>query len=135
MRKVFVLTVAVVLSFVFTLLPASVSASAVSQSSYGLPNSTAKINEFAKSYKYSVKGKTSYGYDWSYKVSAKNVKVTCKYDFKTRYYKFKLTGKKYGLTKVTLKYKKSDTKWVNTNLTIFVDPKKNIMRTRNIKIE
>lgn len=133
MRKVFVFTIAVVLSLIFTLLSASVSVAAVSKSNHKLPESTKKMNEFAKSFEYSVKGKTSYGYDWSYYVTAKNVKVTCKYDFKKKNYKFKLTGKKYGLTKVILRYRKTDKKWGKKTLRVFVDPDKNIMRTKKIK--
>ena len=94
-----------------------------------LPNSTSKLNQFAKSYIFKATGKTSKGYDWTYNTDNNNLKVSCKYDFKTNRYIFKLTGKSYGLNHITLKYKTSDKKWVSKNMTIFVDSEKNIMRT------
>ncbi|MBQ5346815.1 MAG: hypothetical protein IIU39_02010 [Ruminococcus sp.] len=126
--SVFTTTVLLILTIMFSF--SAVSASAVSNKSNKLPKTTQKSNEFAKAYKYQVKGQTSYGYDWTYKIDTKNVKVSCKYDFKEKQYTFKVTGKKYGLTNVTLKYKKSDNSWVSVPMKIFVDPKKNIMRTK-----
>lgn len=120
-------SVLLVLTFVFSM--PTISASAVKVKGK-LPAATEKTNEFAKSYKYVVKGKTSYGYDWSYKINTKNVKVNCKYDFKTKNYTFRIKGKKYGLTKVTLKYKKNTNTWVSVTMKMFVDPKNYIMRTK-----
>lgn len=94
-----------------------------------LPASTSKINQFAKAYTFKALGKTSYGYDWSYKADRNNLKVTCKYDFKAHKYNFTITGKSYGLNHITIKYKTSDKKWASQKMTIFVDSQKYIMRT------
>lgn len=94
-----------------------------------IPASTSKINQFAKAYTFKATGKTSYGYDWTYKTDYNNLKVNCKYDFKTHKYTFKITGTKYGLNHITLKYKTSDKKWASEKMTIFVDSEKYIMRT------
>jgi hypothetical protein len=130
--KVYVsaVTLAVVFSLVFSVSGMSASAAKTVKSKNKLPAATEKINAFAKCYKYVARGKTSYGYDWTYKVNTKNVKVTCKYDFKTKNYTFRIKGKKYGLTKVTLKYKKNTNTWVSVPMKVFVDPKNNIMRTK-----
>ena len=94
-----------------------------------LPSNTSKLNQFAKAYTFKATGKTSKGYDWTYKTDYNNLKVKCKYDFKAHKYTFKITGTKYGLSRFTLKYKTSDKKWVSVKMTLFVDSEKNIMRT------
>lgn len=94
-----------------------------------LPATTSKLNTFAKAYTFKATGKTSKGYDWTYKTDYNNVKVKCSYDFTAHKYTFKITGTKYGLNHFTLKYKTSDTKWVSVKMTLFVDSEKNIMRT------
>ncbi len=124
----FALSVIMVFSFVFS--ASAVSASAASDYVTKIPASTEKANRFAKTFKYVVKGKAPYGYDWTYKINTKNVKVSCKYDFKTKNYTFRVKGKKYGLTKVKLKYMKNKNKWVTVPMKIFVDTKKNVMRVK-----
>ena len=124
----FLLSVVLVVSAVFS--TSAVSAFAASESENKIPSVTEKSNRFAKTYKYVVKGKAPYGYDWTYKINTKNVKVSCKYDFKTKNYTFRVKGKKYGLTKVKLKYMKSKNNWVTVNMKIFVDTKKNVMRVK-----
>ena len=94
-----------------------------------LPATTSKLNTFAKSYTFKATGKTTYGYDWTYKTNYNNVKVNCSYDFTAHKYTFKITGTKYGLNHFALKYKTSDTKWVSVKMTLFVDSEKYIMRT------
>ncbi len=94
-----------------------------------LPAVTEKKNRFAKAYVFKAQGKTSYGYDWSYNLYSNDIKVSCKYDFKKHEYRFRVTGKKYGLRKLELKYKKSDSKWVTVPMRVFIDPDNNIMRT------
>lgn len=94
-----------------------------------LPEKTTKLNQFAKAYYFKATGKTSKGYDWTYKTDCNNVKVKCKYDFTSHKYTFKITGTSYGLNHFTLKYKTSDIKWESVKMTIFVDSEKNIMRT------
>ena len=94
-----------------------------------LPEKTTKLNTFAKSYVFKATGKTSEGYDWTYKTDYNNVKVKCKYDFTAHKYTFKITGTSYGLNRFTLKYKTSDSKWVSVKMTLFVDSENNIMRT------
>ncbi len=126
--SVFALSILLVFSFVFSM--SSVTASAASDDETKIPASTEKSNRFAKTFKYIVKGKAPYGYDWTYKINTKNVKVSCKYDFKTKNYTFRVKGKKYGLTKVKLKYMKSKNKWVTVPMKIFVDTKKNVMRVK-----
>lgn len=94
-----------------------------------LPKQTTKKNRFAKAYTITVSGKTSKGYNWTYKTDYKNIKVSCKYNFKAHKYTFKITGTSYGLNHLTLKYKTSDKKWVSVKMTLFVDSQNNIMRT------
>lgn len=94
-----------------------------------LPKETSKINQFANAYVFKATGKTSYGYDWTYKTDYKNLKVKCSYDFKAHKYNFKITGTAYGLNHLTLKYKTSDKQWASQKMTIFVDSEKYIMRT------
>ncbi len=94
-----------------------------------LPEKTTKLNQFAKAYYFKAAGRSSKGYDWTYKTDCNNVKVKCKYDFTAHKYTFKITGKSYGLNHFTLKYKTSDTKWTSVKMTLFVDSEKNIMRT------
>lgn len=94
-----------------------------------LPEKTTKTGVFAKSYIFKAAGKTTEGYDWTYKTDNNNVKVKCSYDFKNNKYTFKITGTAYGLNHFTLKYKTSDTKWVSEKMTLFVDSRNNIMRT------
>lgn len=98
-------------------------------SSNQLPKTTTKKNQFAKAYTVKVSGKTSRGYDWTYKTDYKNIKVNCKYDFRSHKYTFKIMGKSYGLNHLTLKYKTSDKKWASVKMTLFVDSQKYIMRT------
>lgn len=94
-----------------------------------LPEKTTKLNQFAKAYYFKAAGKTSEGYDWTYKTDNNNVKVKCKYDFTAHKYTFKITGTSYGLNHFTLKYKTSDTKWESVKMTLFVDSENNIIRT------
>lgn len=93
-----------------------------------LPKTTTKKNQFAKAYTFKASGKTSRGYDWTYKTDYKNIKVKCKYDFKAHKYNFTITGTSYGLNHLTLKYKTSDKKWASVKMTLFVDSQKYIMR-------
>lgn len=135
-KRISIALIALILAFSFTFSMSSVSASAAKITKDAkpvknkLPAVTEKVNKFAKAYVYKVKGKTSYGYDWSYNLYSKNIKVTCKYDFKKHEYRFKVTGNKYGLSKLELKYKTNDKKWVVVPMKVFVDPKNNIMRTK-----
>ena len=123
------LLILISIAFSFSTVTAS-AASETKSAGNKIPAATEKYNTFAKTYKYVVKGKTSYGYDWSYNTYSKDIKVTCKYDFKTKTYTFRVKGKKYGLTKVILKYKKNSNTWVSVPMKVFVDPKKYIMRTK-----
>ena len=107
------------------------SAAKVSQkaASTQLPKTTAKKNQFAKAYTIKTSGKTSNGYNWTYKTDYKNIKVNCKYNFKSHKYTFKVTGTSYGLNHLTLKYKTSDKKWASVKMTLFVDSQNYIIRT------
>lgn len=125
-----VVTAIVLISLVMASSGISVYAADNEQTKYKLPQSTRKLNQFARSYKFVAKGRTSFGYDWTYRINRKSVKVTCKYDFKTKTYNFKVKGKKYGLTKVTFKYMKDDKTWVTVPTKIFVDPENYVMRTK-----
>ena len=91
---------------------------------------TAKTGELAKAYYFKAIGKTSYGYDWTYKTDNNNVKVKCKYDFKTNKYTFKIVGTAKGTNHFTLKYKTSDKKTVSVPMTFVVDAQKNIIRVK-----
>ncbi|MBR1749259.1 MAG: hypothetical protein IJ740_00055 [Ruminococcus sp.] len=105
------------------------SAQAHASQKMELPEKTTKLNKFAKAYTFKATGKTSKGYDWTYKTDYNNLKVKCKYDFTAHKYTFTITGTKYGLNHFTLKYKTSDTKWLSVKMTLFVDSEKYIMRT------
>lgn len=97
--------------------------------STGFSEKTTHLNVFSNAYYFKAAGKCSKGYDWSFKADNKNIKVKCAYDFKSHKYTFKFKGTSYGLTKLTLKYKVSDTKTAKVHMTLFVDPQNYIMRT------
>ncbi len=123
-KRIVAVLVALITVLSFT---ASLSASAASEKKMKIPAATEKKNTFAKAYVFRAQGKTSYGYDWSYNLYSKSIKVSCKYSFKKHEYKFRVTGKKYGLTKIELKYKTADDKWVTVPMKMFVDTENNIM--------
>lgn len=90
---------------------------------------TTKTNALAKAYYFKALGKTSKGYDWTYKTDKDNINVKCKYDFKAHKYTFKLTGKAKGKTNFTLMYKTDDKTWKKVPMKLTVDAQKNIIRT------
>ncbi len=93
-----------------------------------VPAVTTKLNKTAKAYKYVCTGQTKKGYDWDYTASNSNVKVTCKYDFKTHTYTFKFTGTAKGSTTMNFKYRLNDKTWVKVPMTFKIDAQKNITR-------
>ena len=94
-----------------------------------VPAVTSKLNKTAKAYKYVCTGQTKKGYDWDYTANNNNIKVTCKYDFKTHKYTFKFTGTAKGNTTMNFKYKLNDKTWVKVPMTFKTDAQKNITRT------
>lgn len=120
----FAVVCAIVLAVSSAFLISTVKASAAS-----IPASTKKINTFAKAYTYSVKGVYKKSSDWSCKNESKSVKVTCKYNAKTRMYNFKFTSKSYGLDRITLKYKTGAKTFKTVKLSVFSDPQGYVMRT------
>jgi hypothetical protein len=105
------------------------NAATVKKTSYALPATTSKTNEFAKAYSYKAAAKIRTGSDWSFKADAKNIKVKHSVDKASGKHVFKFSGTSYGLSKVTLKYKVSAKKFTTVKMKLFVDPQKYIMRT------
>lgn len=128
-KKLAAVLVAVMTVFCFTTSMLPISASAASDKKMKIPAATEKKNTFAKAYVFRAQGKTSYGYDWTYNLYSKSIKVSCKYSFKKHEYRFRVTGKEYGLSKLELKYKTDDNKWVTVPMRVFVDTENNIMRS------
>lgn len=95
-----------------------------------VPAVTTKLNKTAKAYKFVCTGQTKQGYDWDYTANNSNIKVTCKYDFKTHTYTFKFTGTAKGSTVMNFKYRANDKTWVKVPMNFKVDAQKNIMRTK-----
>ncbi len=95
-----------------------------------LAKQTSKLNVFAKSYAYKVKAKTSKRVDFIATAKAKNIKTTYSFDSKAHKVIFKMTGKSYGLTDYTLKYRINGGKWEKTSMKLFVDSDNNIMRIK-----
>ena len=75
----------------------------------------------AKAFKYYAYGKTSYGYDYTYKATNNNIDVKVNYDFKTNKYEFNVIGKKAGNVQVTLIWNINDKKTNSATFNLKVD--------------
>lgn len=75
----------------------------------------------AKAFKYYACGKTSYGYDYTYKATNNNIDVKVNYDFKTNKYEFNVIGKKAGNVQVTLIWNINDKKTNSATFNLKVD--------------
>ena len=75
----------------------------------------------AKTFKYYAYGKTSYGYDYTYKATNNNIDVKVNYDFKTNKYEFNVIGKKAGNVQVTLIWNINDKKTNSATFNLKVD--------------
>ena len=80
----------------------------------------------AKACKYYAYGKTSYGYDYTYKATNNNIDVKVNYDFKTNKYEFNVLGKKAGNVQVTLIWNVNDKRTNSATFNLKVDNKGNV---------
>ena len=80
----------------------------------------------ARTFKYNAYGKTSYGYDYTYKATNNNIDVKVNYDFKTNKYEFNVLGKKAGNVQVTLIWNVNDKRTNSATFNLKVDKKGNV---------
>ena len=80
----------------------------------------------ARAFKYNAYGKTSYGYDYTYKATNNNIDVKVNYDFKTNKYEFNVLGKKAGNVRVTLIWNVNDKRTNSATFNLKVDKKGNV---------
>ena len=80
----------------------------------------------ARTFKYNAYGKTSYGYDYTYKATNNNIDVKVNYDFKTNKYEFNVLGKKAGNVQVTLIWNVNDKRTNSATFNLKVDNKGNV---------
>ena len=80
----------------------------------------------ARAFKYNAYGKTSYGYDYTYKATNNNIDVKVNYDFKTNKYEFNVLGKKAGNVQVTLIWNVNDKRTNSATFNLKVDKKGNV---------
>ena len=80
----------------------------------------------AKAFKYYAYGKTSYGYDYTYKATNNNLIVKVNYNFKAHKYEFNVIGKKAGIVKLTLIWNVNDKKTDSETFTLNVDKNGNV---------
>ena len=86
----------------------------------------------AKAFKYNAYGKTSYGYDYTYKATNNNIDVKVNYDFKTNKYEFNVLGKKAGNVRVTLIWNVNDKRTNSATFNLKVDNKGNVTALGNV---
>ena len=75
---------------------------------------------------YYAYGKTSYGFDWTYKADNINFLLRCDYNFNQQQYDFQFYGVTPGTGHVTLYYNTDDNVQVPVNLTVTVDDALNV---------
>ena len=126
--KRFTTLAATALIAVSTLGAAAVTASAKgvdakpSTTQYGIVQQVKK----AKTFKYYAYGKTSYGYDYTYKATNNNLIVKVNYNFKAHKYEFNVIGKKAGTVKLTLIWNVNDKKTDLATFNLRVDKNGNV---------
>ena len=77
-------------------------------------------------YHFYANGKTSYGFDWTYKADNLNFLLRCDYNFNQQQYDFQFYGVTPGTSHVTLYYNTDDNVQVPVNLTVTVDSALNV---------
>ena len=77
-------------------------------------------------YHFYANGKTSYGFDWTYKADNINFLLRCDYNFNQQQYDFQFYGVTPGTSHVTLYYNTDDNVQVPVNLTVTVDDALNV---------
>ena len=80
----------------------------------------------AKTFKYYAYGKTSYGYDYTYKATNNNLIVKVNYNFKAHKYEFNVIGKKAGTVKLKLIWNVNDKKTDSATFNLRVDKNGNV---------
>ena len=80
----------------------------------------------ARAFKYNAYGKTSYGYDYTYKATNNNLIVKVNYNFKAHKYEFNVIGKKAGTVKLTLIWNVNDKKTDSATFNLRVDKNGNV---------
>lgn len=80
----------------------------------------------AKTFKYYAYGKTSYGYDYTYKATNNNLIVKVNYNFKAHKYEFNVIGKKAGTVKLTLIWNVNNKKTDSATFNLRVDKNGNV---------
>ena len=126
--KRFTTLAATALIAVSTLGAAAVTASAKgvdakpSTTQYGIVQQVKK----AKTFKYYAYGKTSYGYDYTYKATNNNLIVKVNYNFKAHKYEFNVIGKKAGTVKLTRIWNVNDKKTDSATFNLRVDKNGNV---------
>lgn len=75
---------------------------------------------------YYANGKTSYGFDWTYKTDNNIVSVSCNYNFNTQQYDFSIYGAAPGTAHITLYYNTADNVQVPVPMTVTVDSSLNV---------
>ena len=126
--KRFTTLAATALIAVSTLGAAAVTASAKSVTATKAPVQYGIVQQVknAKTFKYYAYGKTSYGYDYTYKATNNNIDVKVNYDFKTNKYEFNVLGKKAGNVQVTLIWNVNDKRTNSATFNLKVDNKANV---------
>ena len=87
----------------------------------------------AKAFKFYASGKTTYGYNYNYKVTNNIVGVKVNYDFKANKYEFNIYGKKAGNTQLTLIWNVNNKKTNSATFNLRVDKNGNVTAIGNVK--
>ena len=126
--KRFTTLAATALIAVSTLGAAAVTASAKSVTATKAPVQYGIVQQVkkAKTFKYYAYGKTSYGYDYTYKATNNNLIVKVNYNFKAHKYEFNVIGKKAGTVKLTLIWNVNDKKTDSATFNLRVDKNGNV---------
>ena len=126
--KRFTTLAATALIAVSTLGAAAVTASAKSVTATKVPVQYGIVQQVkkAKTFKYYAYGKTSYGYDYTYKATNNNLIVKVNYNFKAHKYEFNVIGKKAGTVKLTLIWNVNDKKTDSATFNLRVDKNGNV---------
>ena len=137
--KRFTTLAATALIAVSTLGAAAVTASAKSVTATKAPVQYGVVQQVktgqvktTKAFKYYAYGKTSYGYDYTYKATNNNIDVKVNYDFKTNKYEFNVLGKKSGNTQLTLIWNVNNKKTKSATFNLRVDNKGNVTALGNV---
>ena len=103
----------------------------ITQSVNNTPVNNQQFNN-AKAFKFYASGKTTYGYDYNYKVTNNIVSVKVNYDFKTNKYEFNIYGKKAGSTQLTLIWNVNNKKTNSATFNLRVDKNGKVTAIANV---